>query len=240
MTRTSLPSVDLRLIHTSDIHLGDPYGHPASILALQKVVNAVGDQEPDYLLLSGDVFDNQRIDDDVIRYFLDEISRAQVPSIVLPGNHDLMNDTSIYSRVIFDHSPENLYVFREPTGQLISFKHIDFWGKAMNEHSPSFRPVEGMPDASPGKWLVSMAHGHFEEKTTCSGRSSLIFPEDVSSQNCDYLALGHWDVHTDISQGGVIAVYSGCPMGIGGGSGSVTAVELSLASGVSYRQIHLN
>ena len=240
MTRTSLPSVDLRLIHTSDIHLGDPYGHPASILALQKVVNAVGDQEPDYLLLSGDVFDNQRIDDDVIRYFLDEISRAQVPSIVLPGNHDLMNDTSIYSRVIFDHSPENLYVFREPTGQLISFKHIDFWGKAMNEHSPSFRPVEGMPDASPGKWLVSMAHGHFEEKTTCSGRSSLIFPEDISSQNCDYLALGHWDVHTDISQGGVIAVYSGCPMGIGGGSGSVTAVELSLASGVSYRQIHLN
>lgn len=240
MTRTSLPSVDLRLIHTSDIHLGDPYGHPASILALQKVVNAVGDQEPDYLLLSGDVFDNQRIDDDVIRYFLDEISRAQVPSIVLPGNHDLMNDTSIYSRVIFDHSPENLYVFREPTGQLISFKHIDFWGKAMNEHSPSFRPVEGMPDASPGKWLVSMAHGHFEEKTTCSGRSSLIFPEDISSLNCDYLALGHWDVHTDISQGGVIAVYSGCPMGIGGGSGSVTAVELSLASGVSYRQIHLN
>ena len=240
MTRTSLPSVDLRLIHTSDIHLGDPYGHPASILALQKVVNAVGDQEPDYLLLSGDVFDNQRIDDEVIRYFLGEISRAQVPSIVLPGNHDLMNDTSIYSRVIFDHSPENLYVFREPTGQLISFKHIDFWGKAMNEHSPSFRPVEGMPDASPGKWLVSMAHGHFEEKTTCSGRSSLIFPEDISSLNCDYLALGHWDVHTDISQGGVIAVYSGCPMGIGGGSGSVTAVELSLASGVSYRQIHLN
>ncbi|PKB68156.1 MAG: hypothetical protein BZY82_01305, partial [SAR202 cluster bacterium Io17-Chloro-G3] len=221
----------MRLIHTSDIHLGDPYGHPASILALQKVVNAVGDQEPDYLLLSGDVFDNQRIDDDVIRYFLDEISRAQVPSIVLPGNHDLMNDTSIYSRVIFDHSPENLYVFREPTGQLISFKHIDFWGKAMNEHSPSFRPVEGMPDASSGKWLVSMAHGHFEEKTTCSGRSSLIFPEDISSLNCDYLALGHWDVHTDISQGAVIAVYSGCPMGIGGGSGSVTAVELSLASG---------
>ena len=240
MTRTSLPSVDLRLIHTSDIHLGDPYGHPASILALQKVVNAVGDQEPDYLLLSGDVFDNQRIDDDVIRYFLDEISRAQVPSIVLPGNHDLMNDTSIYSRVIFDHSPENLYVFREPTGQLISFKHIDFWGKAMNEHSPSFRPVEGMPDASPGKWLVSMAHAHFQKITTCSGRSSLIFPEDISSLNCDYLALGHWDVHTDISQGGVIAVYSGCPMGIGGGSGSVTAVELSLASGVSYRQIHLN
>ena len=239
MTRTSLPSVDLRLIHTSDIHLGDPYGHPASILALQKVVNAVGDQEPDYLLLSGDVFDNQRIGDDVIRYFLDEISRAQVPSIVLPGNHDLMNETSIYSRAIFERSPENLHVFREPTGQLISFKHIDFWGKAMIEHSPSFRPVEGMPDAAPGKWLVSMAHGHFEKKPTGSGRSSLIFSEDISSLKCDYLALGHWDIHTDISQGDVTAVYSGCPMGIGGRAGSVIAVELALDSGVSYRQILL-
>ena len=240
MTRTSLPSVDLRLIHTSDIHLGDPYGHPASIQALQKVVNAVSDQKTDYLLLSGDVFDNQRIGDEVIRHFLNEVSRAKVPTILLPGNHDLMNETSIYSRVIFDHSPENLYVFRDPTGQSISFKHIDFWGKAMKEHSPSFRPVEGMPDSSPEKWLVSMAHGHFEEKNTGSGRSSLIFSEDISSLNCDYLALGHWDVHTDISQGGVTAVYSGCPMGIGGGSGSVTAVELSPDSGVSYRQLLLN
>ena len=109
MTRTSLPSVDLRLIHTSDIHLGDPYGHPASIQALQKVVNAVSDQKTDYLLLSGDVFDNQRIGDEVIRHFLNEVSRAKVPTILLPGNHDLMNETSIYGRVIFDHSPENLY-----------------------------------------------------------------------------------------------------------------------------------
>lgn len=240
MTRTSLPSVDLRLMHTSDIHLGDPYGHPDSIQALQKVVNAVSDQKPDYLLLSGDVFDNQRIGDEVIRHFLNEVSRAEVPTILLPGNHDLMNETSIYSRVIFDHSPENLYVFRNPTGQSISFRHIDFWGKAMKEHSPSFRPVEGMPDASPEKWLVSMAHGHFEEKNTGSGRSSLIFPEDISSLNCDYLALGHWDVHADISQDGVTAIYSGCPMGIGGRSGSVTAVELSPKSGVSYRQLLLN
>ena len=239
MTRTSLPNVNLRLIHTSDVHLGDPHGHPVSIPALQKVVSTVADLKADYLLLSGDVFDNQRIGDDVIRYFLDEISRAQVPSIVLPGNHDLMNETSIYNRGIFDRIPENLYVFREPTGQLISFEHIDFWGRAMVEHSPSFRPVEGMPDAAPGKWLVSMAHGHFEEKNTSSGRSSLIFPEDISSLQCDYLALGHWDVHTDISQGGVTAVYSGCPMGIGGRSGSVIAVELKPGSGVSYRQIPL-
>ena len=186
------------------------------------------------------MFDNQRIGDEVIRHFLNEVSRAKVPTILLPGNHDLMNETSIYSRVIFDHSPENLYVFRDPTGQSISFKHIDFWGKAMKEHSPSFRPVEGMPDASPEKWLVSMAHGHFEEKNTGSGRSSLIFSEDISSLNCDYLALGHWDVHTDISQDGVTAIYSGCPMGIGGRSGSVTAVELSPESGVSYRQLLLN
>ena len=43
------------------------------------------------------------------------------------------------------------------------------------------------------------------------GRLSPILPEDVASSLCDYVALGHWDRHADVSQGGVLAFYSGAP-----------------------------
>ena len=239
MARVSLPSRDLTLVHTSDTHLGDPYGHPESKTALRKVADKVRLLRADYLVISGDVFDNQRVGDDVVEFFLAEIRRVEIPVIVLPGNHDLMNETSIYKRPIFDESPPNLFIFADPNGQLISFDHIDFWGKAMYEHNPSFHPIEGMPEPSSGRWLISAAHGHFERQNSNSGRSSLIFADTVGSLKCDYLALGHWDLHTDVSQNDVLAVYSGCPMGVGGKLGSVTMVELNSTTGVSCRQVFL-
>ena len=41
MSRVCLPSQDLAIAHTSDTHLGDPYGHPESKTALRKVVDKV-------------------------------------------------------------------------------------------------------------------------------------------------------------------------------------------------------
>ena len=51
----------VKLIHTSDIHLGDELGHPASNEALQALVDAVPGLGGDVLLLVGDIFDNGRV-----------------------------------------------------------------------------------------------------------------------------------------------------------------------------------
>lgn len=240
MPRSNLPSTPVRIVHTSDTHLGDPHGHPVSEPALEKVINKVKSVNADFLILPGDIFDNQRVKDDVVSYFLTQINRLDVPTILLPGNHDLMDEQSIYKRKAFNNAPKNLHIFNNPEGQIISISNVDFWGKAMEEHSPEFKPISGMPKSTEGRWLVSLAHGHFEEDVRETGRSSLIFPNEIASLDCDYLALGHWDVHTDISQNGVTAIYSGCPMGIGGKIGTVTVVDLDKIHGVSYNQVSLN
>ena len=82
-----MPSKKLRLIHTSDTHLGDVSGHPQSADALTAVVNAVADNGGDMLLLVGDIFDNERVSDDVLKWFIGEMGRLQKPAVVLPGNH---------------------------------------------------------------------------------------------------------------------------------------------------------
>ena len=229
---------NLRLIHTSDTHLGDALGHPASNEALVKVVSETILLEADFLLIAGDVFDNERISDDSISFFLSQVSRLDIPAILLPGNHDLMHQTSIYRREIFEDSPNNLYVFKKENGEIIDFEDrgIKFWGKAMYEHSPLFHPLSPIPGPVGDSWFVGMAHGHFEETETNSGRSSLISPKDITDSPFDYIALGHWDLYTDISQGSTSAVYSGCPMTVGGkrGTGFVGLVDLDPEKGTLY------
>ena len=241
MTRPTKDKV--RLIHTSDTHLGDSMGHPRSEMALRAVVEAVPRLEGDVLLLVGDVFDNDRIPDSVLEFFLDQISRLPVPAVVLPGNHDLYGDRSIYRREPFVRKPLNLHIFTQTDGESIIFPYLtlDLWGRAMLDHTPEFRPLAGMPAASEGHWMVALAHGHFHFDYDTDQRSSPIYPQEIAEAPCDYLALGHWDRHEDVSQGLVKAVYSGCPLGPSQADpvGSVTVVDLDPLRGVEVRRAAL-
>ena len=73
-------------------------------------------------------------------------------------------------------------------------------------------------------------------------RSSPIFPGEVADATCDYLALGHWDRHVEVSQGGVTAAYSGTPLGTSKKEplGWVTAVDLDPAAGVRLSRASLD
>ena len=229
----------LRLIHTSDTHLGDPAGHPRAEEVLASVVDAVERLGGDALLLAGDVFDNERVSDDVLARFVAQASWLNAPVIVLPGNHDLAHSTSVYRRAPFDNTPSNLRVICNPDGETLSFPDLglELWGRAMLSHTPDFRPLEGMPEPTEGRWLVALAHGHFQFEGYRDQRSSPIYPEDIAAVNCHYLALGHWDRHADVSRADTIAVYSGCPYGPIGApeQGAVCVVELDPEVGVSYR-----
>ncbi len=233
----------IRLIHTSDTHLGDETGHPVAEDALQAVVEAVPGLGGDVLLLVGDIFDNGRVGDVVLDFFLDQVGSLAVPAVLLPGNHDLIGDDSIYNREPFRRRPANLHVFTQTEGQTISFPELtlDLWGRAMPFHSPEFRPLAGMPPAGNGRWLVALAHGHFHFDDELDRRSSPIFPGEVAEATCDYLALGHWDRHADVSQGRVKAAYSGTPLGPSRKNplGTVTVVELDPPTGVHLSRVSL-
>ncbi len=233
----------VKLIHTSDIHLGDDAGHPAAEAALRALVQAVPGLGADAVLLVGDIFDNGRVGDDVLEAFLEQISRLDVPAVLLPGNHDLYAEDSLYLRQPFDHKPDNLHILTDTGGQTISFPELtlDIWGRAMLSHTPDFRPLNGMPSAGSGRWLVAMAHGHFHYDDDRNQRSSPIYPAEVAQAACDYLALGHWDRHVEVSQGRVVAAYSGTPLGPNRNEplGAVSIVDLDPVKGVRLSRASL-
>ena len=205
----------IRIVHTSDTHLGDDWDPNAAERALSAVVNGVHEVDADVLLIAGDVFDNARISDDVLRFFLGEMSRAVVPAVILPGNHDLYDSNSLYRRGSFGDAPPNLHILSGTRGQTLTFPDLtlEVWGRAMDSHTPAFRPLAGIPSERSGNWLVAMAHGHFHFPDDTEERSSPIHPHEIAEAPCDYIALGHWERFEDVSQGGATAFYSGSPMG---------------------------
>jgi exonuclease SbcD len=230
----------IRLIHTSDTHLGDDWHPELAEAALQVVVDGVASLGGDALLIVGDVFDHARVPDAVLEFFLEQVARLTVPVIILPGNHDLYDANSLYLRGPFQHKPPHLRIFTNPAGEVISLPELglDFWGRAMPLHTPQFRPLQGMPSERNGRWLVALAHAHFHFPDDTEQRSSPIYPHEVAQASCDYLALGHWERHVDVSQGRVKAVYSGSPLGASQNyqSVSVTVVDLDPEQGVQTRQ----
>jgi DNA repair exonuclease SbcCD nuclease subunit len=213
----------IRLVHTSDTHLGDDWDPAAAQRALSAVIDGVHALSADALLIAGDVFDNARISDAVLEFFIAEMERAAVPAVILPGNHDLYDSSSLYLRAPFQRASANLHIIRGTTGQTITIDSLtlDVWGRAMDNHTPAFRPLAGMPPADEQRWLVAVAHGHFHFPDDNEERSSPIYGRQVAEAPCDYLALGHWERFENVSQGCVTAFYSGSPMGAAGSNREV-------------------
>ena len=233
----------IRLIHTSDTHLGDDHRGNRAESAFARVIDSVKHFEASALLIVGDVFDHARVPDRVLEFYLQQVDRVARPVITLPGNHDLYHEDSLYRREPFRHAPANFYLFTGHWGQVITLPELglDLWGRAMIEHTPEFRPLAGMPSAREDFWLVALAHAHFHFPNDTENRSSPIWPKDVEEAPCHYLALGHWERHVEVSQGEGVAYYSGSPLGAAPALDhiSVNLVDLDPLLGVAVRQATL-
>lgn len=209
------------MLHTSDVHLEtDTFGsgrwgarmREQVREAFSHVIRIANEREVDLLLIVGDLFDSSRVSDESLGFAFDQIGRARMPVVMVPGNHDAHDERSIYAGLNPSALPGNLHLILEPDGRLLDFPelHARLWGRALVEHSPEYRPLSGIPAPAPGIWNVALAHGFFTEDGGLA-RSSLITPEEIAASAYDYVALGHVHVFTDVSQGATRALYCGTP-----------------------------
>jgi DNA repair protein SbcD/Mre11 len=239
----------LRVLHTADVHLdGDVGGtavqraahHAHGRLVFQRIVDQALADAVDLVLIAGDLFDHNRVADETIAFVRGELARLRQPVVILPGNHDALSPGSIHDRHDLAAGASHVHVIRALGGEAIDFPDLDavVWGRAMDEHTPAFRPLAHVPARDPRRWCLAMGHGFFYPERQRPERSSPIFADEVRDTGWDYVALGHHHVGTDVSQGGVAAYYPGAPMiewADGGPQGTVLRVDLSAADGVRVR-----
>ncbi len=165
----------------------------------------------DVLLLCGDVFDHNRLGDELIARALRVLAELGIPAILLPGNHDCYGEGSVYARAEAMGLPANVHVLA-PGREGRSFPHLDLavWGRPHVDYA-DLRPLHCPPPRGPERWQVALAHGHLVRAPWDLERSFLIFPREIAESGRHYVALGHWELPYNASMGAVAAAYSGSP-----------------------------
>jgi DNA repair exonuclease SbcCD nuclease subunit len=223
----------LRVLHTADLHLGgDGYGDAThgdrERLTFRRIIDCALADRVDLLLIAGDLFDHNTVPDETVAFARAELGRLRQPVVILPGNHDCLRVQGIHARHDFNDATPHVHVIRKLDGEVIEFPELDtiVWGRGMQEHDRSFRPLGYLPPRDEARWCIAMGHGFFYGEGEPPERSSPIFADQIRDGGWDYFALGHHHLRTDVGQGSVAAYYAGEP------KDSVLRIDFSVEGGV--------
>jgi len=229
------PSRDIVVVHSSDLHVDHDYTarlHGGDGTAgLGCVLDAARDLSADVVLLAGDTFDSHRVPQNLVEQAAAVIGNSALPVVILPGNHDPAIASAIYR-----NSPlkvvKNLHVIGVTHDDTVAFPNLwlEVWGRPHRDYDDMI-PFE-MVHARRSRWLIAMAHGHYQPKPDRSigpRPSWLIGDDDIAATGADYVALGHWNRAVRVGNGVVLAYYSGSPEY----AGTVNVVRLSEAGRVT-------
>jgi len=168
----------------------------------------VAEAEFDLLVITGDLFNDNRPHQDTVDFVVSQIGRLDIPVCILPGNHDCYDDTSVYRKARF---PENVIIFTDqPTIREFAELDMAVYGNAILSSQSWLSPLRGLSRTGAMRWHVAMAHGNLVRPDIVDPPRP-IRPEGISASGMDYVALGDWHGFADYSQGAVKAFYSGAP-----------------------------
>ena len=210
----------IKIVHTSDVHLDGRDRAPESDgfrnvaeRAFSAVVDLVVSQSADLFLIAGDLFDSNRMCEADFEFVYSQLMRADCPIVLIPGNHDVNNEASVWTRLRLEKAGNDIHPITNATGELIDLPQIrtTIWGRSMAEHAPDNIPMDGVSTGPDDYWHIGMAHGDVLRDRT-SGCSSPITHDEIESSELDYLALGHVHVWRQHDHGRTRACYPGSPV----------------------------
>ncbi len=217
------------MLHTSDLHLdllGDKACDCLEVLVGLAIKNGV-----DLVIIAGDLFDHNRVDDDLISFAVEQLERLTVPTVILPGNHDCLVLGATFERAELWRDCANVRILGAPQGETLDLPElgVSLWGKSMDFDDASVRPLAGIPRPQEnGHWHIAVAHGYYVSSKLPLFPSYHITMEEIVTSGWDYIALGHIPVFRCICSEPVKAYYCGSPSL----TGTVALVELAEETGV--------
>lgn len=187
----------MKFLHTSDWQMGmkaDSVGLRAErvrderLEAARRVVQAAKEQGVEFILLTGDVFEDNAVDRLLVRK-VGEILRAFPGSVyIIPGNHDPLSPGSVWEHGVWQETT-NIAVIRKP--EPVELEGCILFPCPLQEKYSTKNPVAWINAKDATKPTIGLAHGNVEGIP--NGEPDYPIPRDAANrQGLDYLALGHW------------------------------------------------
>ncbi len=196
----------MKFIHAADIHLDSPLrgleryeGSPAEEIreatrrALENLVELAIEQEVDFVLIAGDIYDGNWEDYNTGLFFVLQMSKlrdAEIPVVMISGNHDAANKMTKSLRL-----PDNveLLTHKKPTtakNERLQELGVAVHGRSFGKAAEFDNFAIDYPPKDSGLYNIGLLHtsladpqGH-EPYAPCS-------IGDLKQKGYDYWALGH-------------------------------------------------
>ncbi len=215
--------MSLRLLHTSDVHLGATFkvlgvrGRQQYLQVQETFKRVAGlaiEERVDVVLIAGDLFDSvraARVQASVVAAEFRRLGEAGIPVCAIAGNHDPLGEGSASLWRDLAAGCPGLSVFG-PRLEARTFPDRDLTvvGRSVSGDLSPESPLAGLPVSRRTRYLVGLAHGSVQ-RPDLPAQFGLITSEAIGASGVDYLALGDWHSPKDVSSGGVTAWYSGSP-----------------------------
>ncbi|MEZ5238205.1 MAG: DNA repair exonuclease [Microthrixaceae bacterium] len=215
-----------RFVHTADWQLGmtrhfldedaQPRFTQARIDAIHRIGQLAREQDCDFVVVGGDVFETNFVDRGIVIRALDAMrSTPEVRYYLLPGNHDPLDASSVFDSPAFaEHAPDNVVVLRDepvtdPSGVQIA-------GAPWRSKRPEEDLVAAALRSAPADGAARVVVGHGAVDTLSPDRDdpaliSLSSLETaIEEGRARYVALGDRHSTTEVGSSGAIH-YSGAP-----------------------------
>jgi DNA repair exonuclease SbcCD nuclease subunit len=185
---------------------------------IRRVVDAANEHAVDFMLVAGDLFDNQTPRAAELGAVVEALKASRAPVFVLPGNHDPAGPRGPFASPIWANlagttvtTIEKPGVFPIPGGELLATPCETKFGTT--DPTQWFATHE----STPSKIRIGLAHGSLrlgEIGKTRAGDIRGHFPIDASAAErgrLEYLALGDWHGFLEHRNGKAVISYSGTP-----------------------------
>ena len=221
----------IKFIHTSDWHLGMqahflPEPTRARFVedrfdAVRRIGGIAAEEDCSFVVVAGDVFDSNHVDDQVLAKATDALSSFAVPVFLLPGNHDALDPSSVYRRSAWTaHKPDSVVVLEEFAALPVPGSHgVDVVGAPWRVRRPLADPLGDafeIPPPEDGVNRVVVGHGVVDQLGPDADDPALIrataITEALQEGKAQYVALGDRHSVTEIADSGSRAFYAGTPV----------------------------
>lgn len=189
----------VKFLHTSDWQMGMKAKHvsdqadklrEARLRAAEKVLLAAREEQVHFIIIAGDLFEDNAVKPELVQRVIDLLSKAPCPVYIIPGNHDALIPNSVYRQGLWESAGSNVHVLVSPEpvqiGEVILYP-CPLFGKFSRSDPTSWIPVE-----EPNSIRIGIAHGSLLIRDDISKDDFPIALDAAEKHGLDYLALGHW------------------------------------------------
>lgn len=217
-------------VHSSDFQLGmtrhflDPKdAGPRFVQDRIDAIEALGrlavEHDAQCIVVAGDVFESNQLSDQVVARAVHAMAGLPVPIILLPGNHDPLDASSLYDVAAIREAADRICVVRDSGPFPVpGIAGVEFVGAPWFSKRPvtdlCAEMLEGLSPVETG-FRIAIAHGQTRDQAPDPDGPGLIdlatAEAAIADKRIHYLALG--DRHSTTEKGTSGAIwYSGAPV----------------------------